>query len=263
MFFLITFSFYLSVIHLKTSSDSITSHTLYVKQHTVREENKNKPGDRTLFVLNVPPFVDENFLTALFTKAGKISRTQLCDKPTSNEKDSDDALFNEKPKVGYKVAYIVFENPNGLKEALQIKELKPTENSPKINSGVAKFIKDYNDSIPNIKYLKEKINLYMENYDRQTKEKIESEKALTEADDEGWITVTKQSKRPGFERKESVTNKIAMDKIAHQEKKELKNFYTFQIRESKMNHIITLRQKFEEDKKKIALLKQSRRFKPF
>lgn len=234
-----------------------------MKQHTVRGENKNKPGDRTLFVLNVPPFVDENFLAELFVKAGKVSRIQLCDKPMSNEKNIESDLFCEEPKIGYKVAYVVFESPESLNKALQIKELKPTGNYPKITSGVTKWIKDYNNSIPNMKDLKSKINLYMENYDRQMKEKIESEKALTEADDEGWITVTKQSKKSGFERKESVTNKIAMNKAAHQEKKELKNFYTFQIRESKMNHIIGLRQKFEEDKKKIALLKQSRRFKPF
>jgi len=45
--------------------------------------------------------------------------------------------------------------------------------------------------------------------------------------------------------------------------KELKNFYTFQIRESKMQNIMEIRKKFEEDKRKIELLKQSRRFKPF
>ncbi|XP_077293204.1 ribosomal RNA-processing protein 7 homolog A [Arctopsyche grandis] len=251
------------VVNLKVSHDSITTHTLYVKQHTVREHNEHKPSDRTLFILNVPPFIDETFLRDLFNKAGEIERIQLCDKPTSAEIVETTSLFYKKPKVGYKVAYVVYKKSAGLQKALQIRELKPENDVPKLCSGVLKWIHEYNNGIPNMIELKTKVDTYMENYDKEIKKKIENEKASTEADDEGWITVTKQGRKPGFERKESVTNKIAATKNSKQQKKELTNFYTFQIRESKMNHVIALRQKFEEDKKKILLLKQSRRFKPF
>jgi len=40
------------------------------------------------------------------------------------------------------------------------------------------------------------------------------------------------------------------------------DFYQFQIRESKKQKIIELREKFEEDKKRIERMKQERRFKP-
>ena len=46
-------------------------------------------------------------------------------------------------------------------------------------------------------------------------------------------------------------------------KTELKNFYRFQLRESKRKDLVDLRMQFEEDKKKIAALKLDRKFKPY
>lgn len=40
------------------------------------------------------------------------------------------------------------------------------------------------------------------------------------------------------------------------------NFYQFQIRESKKQKIVELREKFEADKKKVERMKQDRKFKP-
>jgi ribosomal RNA-processing protein 7 len=45
--------------------------------------------------------------------------------------------------------------------------------------------------------------------------------------------------------------------------KELKYFYRFQIREEKTKKLAMLRKKFEEDKLKVAKMKESRQFKPF
>lgn len=44
---------------------------------------------------------------------------------------------------------------------------------------------------------------------------------------------------------------------------ELKNFYRFQIRQEKVEKLEELRQKFEEDKQRVAMMKESRKFKPF
>lgn len=41
------------------------------------------------------------------------------------------------------------------------------------------------------------------------------------------------------------------------------NWFDLQIRQSKMEHVANLRQKFEEDKKRIASMKAARRFKPY
>ena len=44
---------------------------------------------------------------------------------------------------------------------------------------------------------------------------------------------------------------------------ELKNFYRFQIKEQKMKQLDILRKKFEEDKEKVAKMKDARKFKPY
>ncbi|GBP69511.1 Ribosomal RNA-processing protein 7 homolog A [Eumeta japonica] len=124
-------------------------------------------------------------------------------------------------------------------------------------------MQDYNNSVLTTKSLKQKVEEFMSIYDIEVKKADEKEKELENEDNEGWVTVTKKGKMQGFARTEKMENKIMAKEEKGRKRKELKNFYTFQIRESKMKHIVALRNKFEEDKKKIAQIKQSRRFKPF
>lgn len=49
-----------AVLSLKFSPDSVAQHKLYVKEHKVRaERSSHRPLDRTLFVLNIPPYCSE------------------------------------------------------------------------------------------------------------------------------------------------------------------------------------------------------------
>ena len=73
-------------------------------------------------------------------------------------------------------------------------------------------------------------------YDKEIEEKLENEKALEGAkDDEGWETVTSKKKRGQFAllRKESVIEKVKQKEEERKHKKQLLNFYSFQIREAK------------------------------
>lgn len=85
--------------------------------------------------------------------------------------------------------------------------------------------------------LKKKIEVYMQNYDQKIVEKIAKEKAMEEeeAENDGWVTVTGRKKRGQFalSRKESTINKVQRKEEQKNKKKQLLNFYTFQIRESK------------------------------
>lgn len=89
------------------------------------------------------------------------------------------------------------------------------------------------------------------------------EKSGDDADEEGWTLVTKKSRNPGLARKESVETKLNSKMAQKKKTKQLKNFYRFQIKESKMQHLAKLKEKFEEDKKRISAMKQNRRFKPY
>lgn len=164
----------------------------------------------------------------------------------------------------FKIAYIVFKKVAHLDRALKLTNLKPMySTSIDIKLGLDKWIEQHNSSIMLSKTIKENIEEFMKSYDQTVKREKEKEKLLEQEDDEGWVTVTKRGKVQSFARSEKVENKILAKEEINKKRKELKNFYTFQIRESKMKHIVALRQKFEEDKKKIAQIKQSRRFKPF
>ena len=46
-------------------------------------------------------------------------------------------------------------------------------------------------------------------------------------------------------------------------RKELVNFYSWQLRESQREEIARLRQRFEEDKQRVAQLRAARKFRPY
>lgn len=50
-------------IRVKFDQNSDAHHVMYLKSHSVREEDKRTPDDRTLFVLSLPPYC---------TKVGKL-----------------------------------------------------------------------------------------------------------------------------------------------------------------------------------------------
>ena len=47
------------MLPVKFSEQSEAVHYLFYKQHTVRSPIPEKPSDRTLFVVNVLPYMDE------------------------------------------------------------------------------------------------------------------------------------------------------------------------------------------------------------
>lgn len=82
--------------------------------------------------------------------------------------------------------------------------------------------------------MKAEIEKYITSYDKQVMDRIAQEKA-GEEDDEGWVTVTSGKKRGQFAptRKESTIGKVQQKEQQRTKKKQLLNFYTFQIRETK------------------------------
>ncbi|XP_013171983.1 PREDICTED: ribosomal RNA-processing protein 7 homolog A [Papilio xuthus] len=251
-------------LELKLTEESVSPHIIYFKEHSVREQSPEKPSGRTLFVVNLPPYADEKGLTNAFHEAGTVHSVRFCNKPNETEEKPTKTFLPETLHPRFRIAYIVFKKVAQLDKALKLTKLKPMyETSNEVKLGMDKWIQEHNNSILLPKNLKENIEEFMKSYDADAKSAEEKEKQLEQEDDEGWVTVTKQGKVQSFARSDKVENKIMAKEEKNKKRKELKNFYTFQIRESKMKHIVALRQKFEEDKRKIAQIKQSRRFKPF
>ncbi|XP_055385133.1 ribosomal RNA-processing protein 7 homolog A isoform X2 [Condylostylus longicornis] len=242
-----------------------------MKEHYIRVIDEEKPRGKTLFLLNIPPYIHKQHLKSFFEKkAGEVVSVILSEKPGKDEegtakfKISEDVFLGRKSPFVFKCAYIVFKLSKSIQQALQITEISfcDTELKSVFKSGVEKWADEYIESIIPEDELQTEIDSFMREYDAKDAKAIEAEKAQ-EADNDGWITVGKHGKNVGFEQKESIINKIEDKMQKNKKNRELKNFYTFQIRESKMKNIVSLRKKFEEDKKKIEALKKSRRFKPF
>lgn len=253
---------------------------LFVQKHNVKRETDDKPVGKTLFLINIPPYINEPELRSAFRCVGAIEAVQLLENTIDYSHDNTAATLaipgnrskyfgKMKQLFGFKVAYIVFKLTKSLERALKLAKVMiqesddgaTAEHKSILCTGIEKWTDEYLNSLIDEKGLDEEVNEYMRAFEEREQEEREMAKKV-EVDDDGW-TVVKRGKTGGFQQKESIL-KALEDKIEKgKEKKEFKNFYAFQIRQSKQKHIVSLRKKFAQDKLKIEAMKKARRFKPF
>lgn len=244
----------------------LAGHTMFYKQHDVRYSHFTKPTGRTLLVLNVPPYCDKKSFTRVFGVAGSIKAVIFEEKPSgAKEQNISTSLFAKKESLGFKVAYVVFNKAPALKKALQmdwpIAVFSSKEHT--IPTGLSKWIQEYEQSFIKVKDLSSEIENYMQQFDaRKAREDEDMRMKDGQPDADGWITVTKHTNK-SFARTQHDETKVSAKEKKNQKEKKLINFYSFQMKESKMEHLVQLRQKFEEDKKRIAAMKAARKFKPY
>jgi len=252
---------------IRASFDQTTTtpHSIFIKKHSVKtSEQKN---DATLFVVNVPCYCNETALKNIFQDCGPISSVHLRERPGSYEDDAEPSIimnFLKKERHTFKVAYVCFENSDSLDIAMQISSdtiryMSTVENP--VLTGMAKWAKSYRDRYPDTTLVQKEADAYMAKFDAEELEKKNNMKDANEPDEDGWVTVPVKRKTPAMTRKEVKRTKKAEKRVRAE--KELQHFYMFQQREAKRDKIATLRQQFEEDKKRIAQMQQQRKFKPF
>lgn len=88
-------------------------------------------------------------------------------------------------------------------------------------------------------------------------------------DDDGWTVVTKRGRKRTHGNMDSTVAATAMSqdrlielKKKHDQKSFKVDFYQFQRQENKRQKLLELQKKFEEDKKRIAKMRQGRKFNP-
>ncbi|XP_050315782.1 ribosomal RNA-processing protein 7 homolog A [Anthonomus grandis grandis] len=231
-----------NVISVKLSQDTSTSRDFFVKPNSAKFARKDRPADRTLFVQNIPPYLSEEALKKLFT---------LTNEPHSVQ------IENSSQGCG-KVAYVVFNTQEQFKKALNANSL--TLGDFPLHVGLEKWISEYNNSIVDHNKLSTEITKLMQTFDKQ---EAAEKKKTTEVDDEGWTVVTGKGRNPAVANKASTQIKLNKKVEEGKKKKELKNFYSFQIKESKKKNLEVLKKNYEEAKKKVNLMKSQRRFKPY
>ncbi|NXT83446.1 RRP7A protein, partial [Zapornia atra] len=245
-------------------------HYLLVKEHQVREgAGAAYPPRRTLFVLNVPPYCSADALSRLFACCGRVQSVDICDKPGLGEQKekTSSKFFSHKSVTGFQVAYVVFKKPAGVQAAKSLTREGPllvsTESHP-VKTGISKWIDSYAASVVDPEELKAEVDAYMQDYDKKIAE--EEAKAAEEEgvpDAEGWVKVTRKGRKPGLPRTEAANLRVLEKEKQKRARKELLNFYAWQHRETKREHIAQLRKKFEEDKQRIALMRAQRKFRPY
>ncbi|KAL7635846.1 UNVERIFIED_CONTAM: hypothetical protein RMT77_013663 [Armadillidium vulgare] len=249
------------VVKLKFSEESSIHSHIFWKPHIVRDPDPRKPSGKTLFILNLPSYITEQSLKNALSKFGKIREIFFHKKPTTKvvARSQFPLLNPDDPVNGCKVGYVVFDNAKSLKTAMSF----PSENtliasstkSP-IITGIKKWYNEYNDQFVSPEDLHKEAEEIMKDYE----ERKEREKAMAsnEPDEDGWVTVNRK-KRPAPTKESNNKNG---PKRKRRKKLKLENFYAFQQKETNMKHLDEKRKKFEEDGKRMMMLRKSRKFKP-
>ena len=232
--------------------ESESVHSIYSKQHVVREDSSLTPTARTLLTLGWPPYVQKHHLSRVYSVFGAVQEVFMKRSPGPIR----DVKEMDVKKMGFKCAYVVFSEEDGLRRALQQDSLEVDVETEKV--GMGKWCMQYMETRVAASQLKAAADKYMESFDRKESERNERLRKLQEADEEGWVTVVPKGKKR-LAGEKSVSQRVRRKK----KNKELLNFYSFQLRETRREQIAQLRKKFEEDKQKVLSMKAKRKFKPF
>ncbi|KAJ1554871.1 Ribosomal RNA-processing protein 7 A [Nowakowskiella sp. JEL0078] len=254
------------------------THPIYFKQHTSKSTDNSIPSGRSLFLVNLPVDSTKRHLLRLFRRCGEIENVVF------RTVDGLPGEGFEELRLVYRTglkAYVIFEDEECVKKALGMSKRKRVW-SDALDDGVedqpigfALWAEEFAASRPSIDKLQKQS--FEEAEERRQQEILENR---NKPDADGFVTVVRHGNKntntdPGGATVTSISpeeaKRLMEEKKKNKKKKELTDFYRFQMRESKrngslllINHkLADLRRKFEEDKKRIAQLKASRKFKPY
>ncbi|OBZ90306.1 Ribosomal RNA-processing protein 7 A [Choanephora cucurbitarum] len=167
-------------------------------------------------------------------------------------------------------AHVVFSTDQDLVDVLNMhrvekKWAKEDEDSEQ-PLGLGRYLLTYQLSRPNAHDLQKEVDSFMMKFkEDEYKKERETLERMNQMDEDGFTVVVRHKKAKTTDGSINVASisADAADAYKPKKKKELVNFYRFQMREQKQNELSELRKRFEEDKVKIAKLKQSRKFKPY
>ncbi|KAI8639249.1 ribosomal RNA-processing protein 7-domain-containing protein [Parasitella parasitica] len=278
-------------------------HYFYIRKHESKSLVDEDIKDRTMFMLNLPADTTDRHIKRLFkglgidqitySDSGSSVSEDYWKIQAKQQQQELDAAANKKKKKHQKKqeqiepevrelrklftsgssAHIIFSTEDDLTKALSMhrveKKWAKDDDSVDQPLGFERYILAYDLSRPNAADLQQEVDSFMKKFkaDEYQKEREKLER-MNQMDDDGFTVVVRHKKTKatdGTIHVGSISAEAAEAQREHKlkQKKELVNFYRFQMREKKQNELVELRKRFEEDKAKIAQLKQSRKFKPY
>jgi len=268
-----------SIFSLQYSSTSSSSHHLLTR----------RVSDVVLLIHSVPPWCNESHLKSLLAEScgglkqlrflsSKAETKAWCSPtpppiPTEESEVIDSPYFKKVTEVKFHDALVVFKSAACAQKLLARKKEEPLvlqSETRKPVVGLRRWISDYSSRIiTDWNHFQKDLDDYMVAYDeRKATESAELKEMSEVADDDGWVTVTSKSKKGARKPNNNNNNnnnhpRSKAKAKAAGKKKELLNFYKFQKKEKKEDLIQNLREKFEEDKKRVAQMRSERKFKPY
>lgn len=123
-------------------------------------------------------------------------------------------------------------------------------------------------SHPDQSELTETNNAWIQNYEtseRTAKLDVLAQRNLVSEDGFTLVVRAKRGRNTATGTRGETVQSFRRDEAVNikPKKKELQDFYRFQIRQKKVGELVELRKKFEEDKKKLQIMKEQRKFRPY
>ena len=150
------------------------------------------------------------------------------------------------------------------------KKKKPTKPPPPAAlNGIPKWIKEYRERFTaDLTELEQTSREFLARDDFQSKDHSQNndQSEGDDNDDGGWTVVSRSLKKTRQRMVPSTDKTLNRLRAKHKRdsaKKELTNFYKFQMTDKKVDQLEQLKLKFELDKQRILQMRQQRKFKPF
>jgi ribosomal RNA-processing protein 7 len=145
---------------------------------------------------------------------------------------------------------------------------KTKKSLPSSLNGIPKWIKEYRDRFSiDLNQLEQTSRQFLARHDLKSNEQSETNKSSNDNDDDaGWTVVSRSLKKTRQRMIPSTAKTLNRLRAKHKysnQKKELVNFYKFQMTDKKIDQLEQLKMKFELDKQRIQQMRQQRKFKPF
>jgi len=256
----------------ETKTDNKTASVgrfLYYKKHVAAKSFMYEEEDvsgATLFVINIPFYFDVSSVMEVFSVFGAIRAVLFVKTPPLTTPFERIELSSADPSC--QSAHIVYESSDSIDQALSLPSeasntVQPTAPTQHIlSTGLPKWVQEYKKVRPETKKLEDMVDRFMMAFDQLSQEAKKAKRAAAKnkVDGDGWILVTSKKSNP------RVFNPSSALSLTPNKKRKrehiITNFYRFQQRMHKQDKLVILRQKFEDDKKKIAMMKATRKFKP-
>ncbi|KAJ2884192.1 hypothetical protein H4R27_002258 [Coemansia aciculifera] len=272
------------------------THYLYFKQHTSKREDPLLPSSRTIYISNIPADATERDLRRLFQGVARVARVVFHSAVGQDAVKVAAAAAQATSEIS-KISKVIKGKPKATAEVTKVQQVAPLLSSGgsahvvlledvelgavlgmkagvrewAIDSshGLARHVLDYGAARPAVDAVRADVDAFMARFEEAQYERdrmLEQQQNVADAD--GFIPVVRRAR--GGKNTDGTASVTAMSTdeareagAARKEPTTYANLYRFQARERKRDQLVDLRRKFEEDKEKIARMRQARQFRPY